>query len=103
MNLFELPEVPQGQEAAETLFEGGAVRIERIVSRGASTGWYDQSESEFVTLLVGEAVIEYGDGSRTELRAGDTLTIPPHRRHRVVRTTSDPPCVWLCVFYKMQK
>ena len=103
MNLYDLPDVPRRYEVVDTLLESGAVRIERIVSRGASTGWYDQSESEFVTLLVGEAVIEYGDGSRTELRAGDTLTIPPHRRHRVVRTTSDPPCVWLCVFYKMQK
>ena len=99
MNLHDLPVVPQGQEAAETLLESGAVRIERIVSRGASTGWYDQTESEFVTLLTGEAVIEYGDGSRAELRAGDTLFILPHRRHRVVRTTSDPPCVWLCVFF----
>jgi len=77
----------------------GLVRIERIVSAGQVSGWYDQEEAEFVALLEGGAAIEYGDGSVMNLKKGDTLLIEPHVRHRVAFTSVNPPCIWLCVFY----
>jgi cupin 2 domain-containing protein len=52
-----------------------------------------------VSLLAGAAKIEYADGRTLDLAAGDTLVIPPREKHRVAYTSSEPPCVWLCVFY----
>lgn len=100
MNLFELPNFPLAEEEITLLFSGGNVRIERIISTGQISDWYDQEETEFVALLQGEAKLEYENGELTTLIAGDSQTILPHRRHKVVATSSEPPCVWLCVFWK---
>ena len=99
MNLFDLPALPMPEELVTVLAEGGNVRIERIVSTGQASGWFDQDETEFVALLEGSAVIEYLGGKSVSLSKGDTLLIGPHERHRVASTSSEPPCVWLCVFY----
>lgn len=98
-NLFSLPEQPRTEELINVLEENAVVRIERIVSCGQTSDWYDQDESEFVTLLQGEAELCWEDGSKTRLHAGDALTIPPHQLHRVSFTSSEPPCIWLCVFW----
>jgi len=100
MNIFDLPARPLSEELATTLIENNTVRIERIVSTGQTSGWYDQDESEFVALLQGKAALEFDGGETMELTAGDTLFIPPHRRHRVTFTSAEPPCVWLCVFWR---
>ena len=42
--------------------ENEKVRIERIISAGQVSDWYDQNETEFVVLLEGNAVIEYENG-----------------------------------------
>lgn len=98
MNLFNYPtKLPE--ELVTVLAENKNVRIERIVSCGHTTDWYDQEETEFVALLSGKAVLEYEDGSKAELDEGDTVIIKPHEKHRVVYTSSEPACVWLCVFY----
>ena len=97
--LFDLPELPLAEELTQVLAEGKGVRVERIVSTGQVSGWYDQEEWEFVTLLQGRAELTWPDGGTTGLSAGDTLTIPPHRRHRVSYTSTQPPCIWLCVFW----
>ena len=99
MNLFDLPAVFPSEELVTVLAESGGVRIERIVSAGQTTGWYDQDETEFIALLKGEAVIEFANGGAAALSSGDTLIIKPHERHRVSYTSSEPPCVWLCVFH----
>ena len=99
MNLFVLPELPLSEEGHTVLAENGKVRIERIISDGQVSDWYDQSETEFVILLEGNAVIEYKSGKTVSLSKGDTLLMTPHERHRVNFTSSDPPCIWLCVFY----
>lgn len=102
-NLFsDLPsELPD--EFFETLAAGGQTRVERIVSLGHTTAedfWYDQTEHEFVVVLRGAARLRFeGDDEPVELRPGDYLTIPAHRRHRVDWTTSDEPTVWLAVFF----
>jgi len=99
MNVFELPELPLAEELTTVLAENSKVRIERIISTGQVSGWYDQAEAEFVILLEGSAVIEYENGRTIALSKGDTLLIMPRERHRVSCTSSEPPCVWLCVFY----
>ena len=100
MNIFDLPEFPLTEELLTVLAESGNVRIERIISTGQiSADWYDQAETEFVALLDGNAVVEFDDGGSSAMSKGDTLLIKPHERHRVSFTSSEPPCVWLCVFY----
>ena len=99
-NLFDLPEVPQGEEISETLLSTPTLRIEKIVSRGHASPegfWYDQPEDEWVALLQGEATIAWEDGRTRKLVAGDWLLIPAHERHRVESTSEEPPCVWLVV------
>lgn len=88
-------------EKAETLYEDSDVRIERILSCGQVSPpgfWYEQHEDEWVLLLKGSAVLEFDGGRTAELCEGDSLLIPAGERHRVAYTSSDPVCVWLCVF-----
>ena len=99
MNIFDLPTLPIPEELATILAESPNVRIERIISTGQVSEWYDQAETEFVALLQGNAVIEFENNKTVRLTKGDTLIIKPHERHRVSYTSSDPPCIWLCVFY----
>jgi len=99
MNLFELPDLPVAEELTTPLLGSEKIRIERIVSTGQTSGWYDQPEAEFVALLSGRAELEYENGHVLPLRRGDTVFIPPHEKHRVRFTSANPPCVWLCVFF----
>ncbi len=101
-NLFaDIPDdLPE--ELVETLLRSGAVRIERIVSKGhrSSDGfWYDQDQCEWVVLLKGKARLQFEGGEALELGPGDYLTIPAHRRHRVEWTDPDTETVWLAVHY----
>jgi len=98
MNIFDLPQLPLPEELTTVLAENGNVRIERIISTGQTSDWYDQAEAEFIVLLEGNAVVEFENRS-VAMSKGDTLIIEPHERHRVNYTSSEPPCVWLCVFY----
>lgn len=100
MNWFDLP-APQQVELTETVAHGSSGRIERIVSWGQHTpvgSWYDSSEDEFVLLLAGSAILGWEDGTEQELHPGDSLVIPRHCRHRVVRTSVSPPALWLTVY-----
>ena len=99
MNVFDLPRLPLSGELTTVLLESSAVRVERIVSTGQVSDWYDQAEAEFVFLVEGSAVIEFANNKIVDLSKGDTLIIEPHERHRVCFTSIDPPCIWLCVFY----
>ncbi len=77
------------------------VRIERIVSHGHASPdgfWYDQDENEWVIVLKGAARLRFDDRS-VELKTGDFVNIPAHKRHRVEWTTSDEPTIWLAVFF----
>ena len=99
MNVFDLPKLPLLEEIKTVLAESNNARIERIVSTGQVSGWYDQAETEFVALLEGDAVMEFENRKNVALSKGDTVLIQPHERHKVSFTSSEPPCVWLCVFY----
>jgi cupin 2 domain-containing protein len=101
-NIFASIPSSLNSELLETLVADGALRIERIVSRGHSspeTGWYDQEQDEWVLLVSGAAMIAYEDGTLTELGAGDYLLIPANTRHRVSWTDPDVDTVWLAVHY----
>ena len=94
-----MPPLPLTEEVTTILTENKNIRIERIISTGQVSDWYDQVETEFVVLLDGNAVIEYENGTSIEISKGDTFLIESHERHRVSYTSSEPPCIWLCVFY----
>ena len=95
MNVLDIPNTLPEEELTELLLTG-STRIERIVSSGQTSDWYDQTEDEWVCVLKGEGELTYADGSCQRLRAGDTAYLPAHVRHRVSYTSD--PCVWLCVF-----
>lgn len=102
-NLFaELPQkLPE--ELITTLLETATVRIERIVSTGQTSPdgyWYDQGQPEWVVVLkgAGRLLIE-GASQPIEMRPGDFVNIPAHKKHRVEWTTPDETTVWLAVFY----
>ena len=102
-NLFsEIPAVLP-DELVEILQAADNVRIERIVSHGhaSPTGfWYDQDQHEWVIVLKGAARLRFGDDEPpVEMKPGDFVNIPAHKRHRVEWTTPDEPTIWLAVFF----
>ncbi|NNL06685.1 MAG: cupin domain-containing protein [Gammaproteobacteria bacterium] len=101
-NIFEAIPADLPEELFETLVESSEVRIERIVSRGHTSpqsGWYDQPQNEWVIVLKGQAVLAFEQGEAVTLKAGDFLTIPAHRRHRVEWTAPGIETIWLAVHY----
>lgn len=100
MNIYDLPSIPVLQELSTTLIDKHSVRIERIISTNHVSGWYDQDEYEYVILLDGNSEIAYEDGRVVHFSKGDTILLSPHERYRIVYTSTEPPCIWLCVFWR---
>jgi cupin 2 domain-containing protein len=102
-NLFA--EIPQrlAREEITTLLASGALRIERIVSRGQASPpgfWYDQPQAEWVIVLAGCAELRFeGEAATTRMEPGDWLHIPAHRRHRVEWTDPTQATIWLAVHH----
>ena len=46
-------------------------------------------------------MLEYENGEKLRLDAGDHVLIPAHCRHRVDFTSRTPPCIWVAVFGKL--
>ncbi|HZJ93693.1 MAG TPA: cupin domain-containing protein [Thiopseudomonas sp.] len=89
-------------EIFETIATGKNIKIERIISQGHSspaTGWYDQSEHEWVIVLTGAAKIELENQKPVHLVAGSYLNIPAHSKHKVAWTDPDTQTVWLAIHY----
>jgi cupin 2 domain-containing protein len=100
VNLFELPETLPAGELVERIARGEGVLVERIVSTGHVTppgDWLEQERDEWVVLVQGAAELSFAHGARMALEAGDHVLIPARSRHRVERTSSEPPCIWLAV------
>ena len=103
-NLFA--DIPQHlpDELVTTLLDAANVRIERIVSHGHASPegfWYDQDQHEWVVLLRGAARLRFEDDEQTvEMKSGDFINLPAHKKHRVEWTTPDEPTVWLAVHYE---
>ncbi|MBM4071258.1 MAG: cupin domain-containing protein [Planctomycetes bacterium] len=88
-------------EVVSILLQSSGLRIERIVSQGQASPdgfWYDQDQHEWVMILKGAARLRFEDGT-VEMKPGDHLNIPAHKRHRVHWTTPDEPTIWLAVHY----
>jgi len=88
-------------ELVTTLLKADDVRIERIVSHGQASPegfWYDQDQHEWVIVLKGAARLRFEDGE-VEMKPGDFIDIPAHKKHRVEWTTPDEPTIWLAVHY----
>ena len=103
-NLFaNLPD-GKGAEAVTRLAEGGAFRLERIVSTGQATpsgDWYDKEEDEWVILLAGGAgLMLEGEAAPRALEPGDFVLLPAHKRHRVEWTAEGTETVWLALHFK---
>jgi cupin 2 domain-containing protein len=89
-------------ELFEVLLAAASMRIERIISHGHSSPdgfWYDQDQHEWVVLLKGSARLRFEDGQPVEMKPGDFINIPAHKRHRVDWTAPDEPTIWLAVHY----
>ena len=100
-NLFS--DLPQNlpNELLTTLLEATNVRIERIVSHGHASPegfWYDQDQHEWVVVLTGAARLRFEDET-VEMKPGEFINIPAHKKHRVEWTTPDEPTIWLAVHY----
>ena len=90
-------------ELIELIAENHDVTIERIVSRGHISPhdfWYDQDKNEFVFLVCGEARLRFEEKEEfVQMKKGDYIIIPAHKRHRVEWTSPDEDTVWLAVHY----
>ncbi len=103
-NLFDALPDALPEEAFTTLLESGGFKLVRIVSTGHATPegeWQDQDEAEWVVVLRGRAGLRFEDEpTERVLEAGDFVTIPAHRRHRVEWTSEDEATVWLALHYE---
>jgi cupin 2 domain-containing protein len=98
----DIPDHGADEQVIELLSRPG-LRIERIVSNGHATPagqWYDQPHAEWVLVVRGAARLRFEDQMKAlEMRAGDMVDIPAHRRHRVEWTDPAVSTVWLAVHY----
>ena len=100
-NLFSKIPTDLPEELIEILHDANNFRIERIVSHGHASPddfWYDQERHEWVVLLKGAAKLQFEDDT-VEMKPGDFINIPAHKRHRIEWTTPDEPTIWLAVHY----
>ncbi|USD30544.1 cupin domain-containing protein [Pseudoalteromonas sp. SCSIO 43201] len=90
------------EEVFEMVLSHPNIRIERIVSNGhtsPSSGYYDQDENEWVLVLQGCGELTFEDDSKVTLKAGDSLNIPAHQKHKVSYTDTSESTIWLAIFY----
>ena len=101
-NIFAKTPGTLPDELLQTLVAGASCRIERIVSKGHASPpgfWYDPKQNEWVLLVKGAARLRF-ENELIEMKPGDFMNIPAHRKHRVEWTTPDEPTIWLAVFYE---
>ena len=100
---FELPEVlPEEFELFDSIISNENITIERIISTGQRTPdgqWLQQDKDEWVLLLQGESELSFENGRKKSLMSGDYVLIPKNQRHRVERTSKEPLCIWLAVYF----
>ncbi|NLY02920.1 MAG: cupin domain-containing protein [Rhodopirellula sp.] len=103
-NIYESIPGELPNECFTAILATDAFRMERIVSRGHASPegvWYDQDRNEWVIVLEGAARLRFeGEEDVVELNAGDHLSIPANRRHRVEWTAPDRRTVWLAIHYE---
>ncbi len=101
-----VPPAESTEEVFEELLRTGDFKLERIVSTGQTTpdgDWCDQATDEWVLLISGAARLRFDDiEDAVELRPGDYVNIPAHRRHRVEWTDPEQRTVWLALHYRSE-
>ncbi len=101
-NFFDV-KVNEQLEIIEELFQGKNFWVEKIVSTGQTSPenfWYDQDTNEWVILLIGRAKILFEENLELiELKPGDYLFIPAHKKHRVEFTDPMGKTIWLAIHY----
>ena len=101
-NIFENFGGELKEEFFEEILAGRDFKMERIVSEGHSSPenfWYDQDKNEFVLLISGGAVLEFENNELIEMKPGDYLIIPAHKKHRVAKTDSEQKTFWLALHF----
>ena len=101
-NLFTDLPTNLPDELLTTVLKAANIRIERIVSHGHASPegfWYDQDEHEWVIVVKGAARLRFEDCTQ-DMKPGDFVNIPAHKKHRVEWTTPEEATIWLAVFYK---
>lgn len=101
-NIFENIPDKLETEFFEDLLKTDNFKLERIVSQAHSSPdgfWYDQDKNEFVLLISGSAELEFEDENITQLKPGDYIIIPSHKKHRLKKTDPDKKTVWLTIHY----
>lgn len=86
----------------QILAEKSDIKIERIVSKGhqsPASGWYDQSQDEWVMVVQGQARLSFSQQHDITLSAGDYLHIPAHTKHKVAWTDPQQPTIWLAIHF----
>jgi cupin 2 domain-containing protein len=102
-NLFDNIPKDIPQEIFQDLLKTENLRIERVISKGQSSpesGWYDQTENEWVVVLQGHAKLRFEkDDQLIELTSGMYVDIKAGTKHKVQWTTPDQETIWLAIFY----
>lgn len=102
-NLLEKSIKTLKTEVFEDIIKNDNFKLERIISNGYITPegeWYNQENNEWVSLLQGQATIEFENNKTVELKAFDHITILAHHKHRVTYTSKD--AIWLTLHYTNQ-
>lgn len=101
-NIFENTQEKLKEECIEDLISTGNFKLEKIVSQGHSSPdnfWYNQDTNEFVLLVSGSAQLEFENEPSVQLKPGDYLIIPSHKKHRVSKTEQNQKTFWLALHY----
>lgn len=102
-NFLNIPEdIPKNFELFQSVISSGNVSIERIISTGQKTPdgqWLEQDKNEWVLLLQGESEMQFEGDRKVILKSGDYFFIPKNTRHKVLRTSIEPYCIWLAVHF----
>ncbi|BAK74675.1 cupin domain-containing protein [Arcobacter sp. L] len=100
-NIFDEIPIDKSEEKFFEIFKNEKIKIEKIVSNGQNSPedfWYEQEQSEYILLLEGFTILEFGD-FEVELKKGDCLNIKAMQKHRVKFTSQTEPTIWFAVFY----
>ena len=102
-NIYSSIPVDIPKELIQDILITDSFKIERIVSKGHSSPegfWYDQDHNEWVILLQGGAGLLFEDTKEVfDLKPGDYMNIPAHRKHRIEWTDPNTETVWVAVMY----
>jgi cupin 2 domain-containing protein len=105
-NMLSAPSQVQSatEWVCQLLDHTGRAELERIASPPGYSSpkgfWYDQTWDEWVLVVEGHAVLEFEDGDRLALEAGEYVMLPAGRKHRIASSSEESPTIWLALHLK---